>query len=427
MRKAAETSEQIYELTTLAAGDLSLQEVLDKLAAAAVRITGVKACSIRLLDESTGRLRIRSTFGLSEDYLQKGEVTRDDPVVRQAFAGEAVVLDDLRVDSRIRFRDITIKEGLFSQLTVAMRFRHQPIGVLRLYSGRVRGFAPDDITLARAVASQCAVAVTNARLYAEAIEGARMAEQIRLASHVQRRMIPESPPLVAGLDIAANYVPCFAVGGDFYDFIRIDETRLVVAIADVIGKGMPAAIMMSSFRMAVRIYADTFRGSDIGSIIQKLNQTACEECRDNEFVTLFYGVVDVREPSITYCNCGHEPPLLFNGATVSSLQTGGIVLGVERDASYEVETRLLKDGEVLLLYTDGLVDAVNFEGELWGRDRLILAALNFGGGRSEQVASNILRYRRRFVGLANQMDDTSLIVVKIDRRAEPDFLRRCSY
>lgn len=178
MNRQMEMDEQIYQLSTLVAGDFSLQEVLDKLAEAAVKIIGAKACSIRLLDEETNDLKMRSTYGLSEEYRNKGVVTKDDPVITAAFAGQAVVIDDMRADARIHFKDATNREGLVSQLTVAMQFRSRPIGVLRMYSPGPRDFTAADIVVARAVASQCAVAITNAKLYTEAIEAQRFAEQM---------------------------------------------------------------------------------------------------------------------------------------------------------------------------------------------------------------------------------------------------------
>jgi serine phosphatase RsbU (regulator of sigma subunit) len=406
--------EQIYQLTTLVAGDFSLQEALDKLAEAAVKIVGVKACSIRLLDEEAGELKMRSTYGLSEEYRNKGVVSRNDTVVKAAFAGEAVVLDDMRVDDRVEYKEATIREGLVSQLTVAMRFRNKPIGVLRLYSPRPMRFNEDDVSLARAVASQCAVAITNAKLYAEAVEGVRIAEQMRLAGIVQRRMIPEKAPLVPGLDIAATYIPCFDVGGDLYDFFQVSDRRVVVGIADVIGKGIPAAIMMSSFRGSVRAYADIESGKGgIKEVIDKLNKMACSECGDGEFITLFYAVIDVKDMTVSYCNCGHELTVLIRNGEITELEKGGLVLGVEREAQYEIGTLELKDGDCLLLYTDGLTDAVNFDGEFWGRERMLEAAKKFITGSAEQMVKNILGYRRRFVGLTSQYDDTSIIVVKV--------------
>ena len=427
-KKQIERDVQIYQLTTLVAGEFSLPEVLDKLAEAAVKIVGVKACSIRLLDEEAGDLKMRSTYGLSEEYRSKGVVSKNDTVVKAAFAGQAVVLDDMRVDGRVKYKEATIKEGLVSQLTVAMRFKGRGIGVLRLYSPRPKRFYEDDINLARAVASQCAVAITNARLYAEAIEGAHMAEQMRLAGVIQRRMIPEKAPLMPGLDIAATYIPCFDVGGDLYDFLQVSDRCIVVAIADVMGKGMPAALMMSSFQGALQAYANALmpcqgvlhvcaqtecKADVVKEIISRLNEMACHECRNGEFVTLFYAIIDVKDKTITYCNCGHEPTVLIRDGQIMDLEKGGLVLGVDAQEEYEIETVELKDGDSLLFYTDGLIDAANFDDEFWGRENLLETAKKFTAGSAEQMIKNILRYRRRFVGLARQVDDTSIVVAKV--------------
>jgi sigma-B regulation protein RsbU (phosphoserine phosphatase) len=434
-KRQIERDEQIYQLSTLVAGEFSLQEALDKLAEAAVKTVGVKACSIRLLDEEAGELKMRSTYGLGEEYRNKGVVSKNDTVVKAAFAGQAVVLDDMRVDGRVKYKEATIKEGLVSQLTVAMQFRGRAIGVLRLYSPRPKRFDEDDINLARAVASQCAVAITNARLYAKAIEGARMAEQMRLAGLIQRRMITEKIPAIAGLDIAATYIPCFDVGGDTYDFRQVSETRIIITIADVMGKGMPAAIMTSWFRGAARAYAEgclecgSCQGDDgyfaentydhtrlvdrTRTVIKNFNRMACDECRDGEFVTLFYAMIDVAEKTLTYCNCGHEPTVLIRNAKSRDLEKGGLVLGVDTQAEYEIGTVKLKSGDCLLFYTDGLTDAVNFDDQLWGRDNLLETAKKFTSDTAEQMVKDILGYRRRFVGLANQADDTSMVVVKV--------------
>jgi phosphoserine phosphatase RsbU/P len=419
-KEQIERDEQIYQITTLVAGRFTLQEALDKLAEAAVKITGLKACSIRLLDEDAGDLKMRSTYGLSEEYRNKGVVNKDDPVIKAAFAGEAVVLDDMQDDDRVSFKGATVKEGLVGQLTVAMKFRDKPIGVLRLYSGKPVHFEDDDIDLARAIGSQCAVAITNAKLYAEAIEGARITEQMRLAGHIQRRMIPEKAPQVPGLDIAATYIPCFDVGGDFYDFIRLDNNRIGIAIADVIGKGIPAAIMTSSFRGALRAYSECHRGTDdLLETVRRLNKMACAECAAGEFISLFYGVIDVEKRTITYCNCGHEPPAMRRGKSFADLNKGGLVLGVLPNAEYQSETVQLNENDCLLFYTDGLIDAANFEGDTWGRDRLLNIFGKCDAGSAALVINNILAYRRRFVGLARQVDDTSMVVVRVTKPVDP--------
>ena len=201
-----------------------------------------------------------------------------------------------------------------------------------------------------------------------------------------------------------------------------------MGIADVIGKGIPAAIMMSLFRGAMRAYADIGDSKDtVGETIDKLNKMACRQCRDGEFVSLFYAVIDVKNMAVTYCDCGHEPTVLIREGQIKELEKGGLVLGVEPQSEYEIETLGLRDGDCLLFYTDGLIDAVNFDGQFWGRQRMLETAKRFTAGSAEQMIKNIIGYRRRFVGLARQNDDTSVVVIKVDRAAEPEFRSEVSF
>ncbi len=420
-KQQIERDSEIYQITTMVAGKYALADVLDRLAEAAVRITKTKACSIRLLDDSKGELSMRSTFGLSDEYRNKGPVSKEDVVIKAAFEGHDIVLDDMRVDERVKYPEAAAQEGLISQLTVAMSFRNKPIGVLRLYSPKPNRFDEDTRAIARLVASQCAVAITNARLYAEAVEGARMAEQMRLAAVIQRRMIPDKLPCLCGLDMAAIYKPCFQIGGDLYDFIQLDDHTVAVAIADVIGKGIPAAMMMSMFRGTIRAYADGGYGRhSLADIIAKLNTVACRECRDGEFITLFVARIDTKDMKVTYCNCGHEPGLLFRGDDVIELDAGGLVLGILEDAEYEIGSVCLEEKDCLLMYTDGLIDAANFEGSFWGKERLLKTAKAHLKYKADRMIRSILRYRRRFVGLAPQIDDTSIVAIRIDESVNAD-------
>ena len=143
-KKQIKRDHSIYEITTLVAGEFELHDVLNRLAEVAVKTTSTRACSIRLIDNEAGDLKMRSTFGLSEDYRNKGPVSKDDPVIKAAFEGEAVVIDDMRIDQRVKYPLAAAGEGLVSQLTVAMKFRNEPIGVLRLYSPEPKRFDEDD-------------------------------------------------------------------------------------------------------------------------------------------------------------------------------------------------------------------------------------------------------------------------------------------
>ncbi|MCD4830742.1 MAG: SpoIIE family protein phosphatase [Anaerohalosphaeraceae bacterium] len=414
LKKTTKREEQIYQLTTLVAGGFALGDVLDKLARAAVDITGAKACSIRLLDGETGELQTRSTFGLSQEYRNKGPVSKDDPVIKAAFAGEAVVIADMWSDERVKYPRASEEEGIVSQLTVKMQFKDKPVGVLRLYGSKPGTFIEDDISLARAVASQCALAITNARYYARALQGAQVAQQMKLAGTIQRRMIPKEAPKMPHLDIDAIYKPCFGVGGDLYDFMQLDENHLAITVADVIGKGIPAALMMSSFRGMIRAYADGgHKRHSMSEIIDKLNKNAYSECADGEFVTLFYAIMNIAEMTMTYCSCGHEPTLLIRDGKIAELKKGGLVLGVIEDAEYEIGTIKIKSGDRLLFYTDGLIDAVNFDEKIWGIDNLYKTLKKCSSVSARKMVHDILGYRRRFTGLARQTDDTSIVAVRV--------------
>lgn len=405
----------ILDISTIIAGNFKLQQVLDNLAESAVKVTKTQACSIRLLDEDEKELEMRSTYGLSDKYCNKGVVSRHDPVIKAAFEGDAVVIDNMQDDKRVKYPQAAMEEGLVSQLTVSMVFRKTKIGVLRLYSPKPKHFDEDTVAIARLVAAQCAVAISNARFYAKAIEGARIEEQMRLAAVIQRRMIPQSAPKIVNLDVAAIYSPCFQIGGDLYDFIRIDDHTLVVAIADVIGKGIPAAIMMSMFRGTLRAYADGgHHRHTMLEIVEKLNSVSCFECDDGEFITMFLAVIDTRNMKMTYCNCGHEPALLVRDNKITELDKGGLVLGVLDNTEYEIATIDLVKCDHLVMYTDGLIDAVNFDGELWGKERMYQAIDRYiVCPTADQMIRRLLGYRRRFVGLAPQTDDTSVVAMLV--------------
>jgi sigma-B regulation protein RsbU (phosphoserine phosphatase) len=247
-----------------------------------------------------------------------------------------------------------------------------------------------------------------------------MAEQMRLAAIIQRRMIPNKAPCMCGLDVAAVYKPCYEIGGDLYDFLQVDDHTLVTGISDVIGKGVPAAMMMSMFRGTLRAYADGGYGRhSMEEIIQKLNRVACNECKDGEFITLFIARIDTKANTLTYCNCGHEPGILLHKGELIELNEGGLVLGITTDTHYSIQTVPFEQDDCLLMYTDGLIDAMNFDGQTWGRDRLIEVLRNYPINCAEYLLHNILGYRRRFVGLASQTDDTSIVAVRRDVQANP--------
>jgi len=309
-----------------------------------------------------------------------------------------------------RYHDHILREGLLSSLSIGLIYRDKGIGILRLYSKRPRRFSSADISLARTVASQSAAAIINARLYAQALEGERMARQLRLAGTVQRHLIPAEPPELPGFDLAGLYVPCYDVGGDFYDFITLADHRLLLVMGDVMGKGVPASLAMASLRSSLRAYTEHVTQPD--ALVRHANRMFCNDISSGEFATLFCAVVDLDSAVLTYCNCGHDPPLLLRGSETINLTAGGTVLGIDKNSFYTTESIQLKPQDMLVIYTDGLADAMNFQREPFGRQRIIEAFQASAEMTADGAAHNVLWLMRKFTGLTKRFDDTAIVILK---------------
>jgi sigma-B regulation protein RsbU (phosphoserine phosphatase) len=226
-------------------------------------------------------------------------------------------------------------------------------------------------------------------------------------------MIPQKPPTIPGVDLASVYVPCYQLGGDLYDFIELPYDNVGLAIADVSGKGVPASLIMASVRAALRAQADNVYY--LGEIVSRINTMLCRDTKATEFVTLFYGVIDMRNKRLTYINAGHSPAMLLRDGQVTELgigEQGSMLLGVECDETFKQNFVDLRSGDTILLYTDGLSEARNFNDEMFGRQRII-DSFRKGGNTADDVAKNLLWDLRRFVGLAKATDDVTLVVAKI--------------
>ncbi len=411
----------VYNIAGLVAGSLDLNDALGKVAGLICTVMRVKACSIRLLDEQTGGLAIKAVHNLSPEYLGKGPVTVDDnPIDTAALRGEIVRIADAPTDPRTRYPQQARQEGIVSGLVCGMVYRGKAVGVLRVYTGIPHAFTPFEESLLQAVASQMAAAILTSRLFAEALEAERYSRQLAYAGEVQRRMIPDRAPSYEALDIGAVYRPTFEVGGDFYDFIPLPGNNLGLAIADVSGKGVPASLQMASLRAALRVNA--YHMYDIDRILAEVNRHLCRDTVVGEFATAFYGVLNPGTGRLTYCNAGHPPPMLLRRGEIHELLTGGTVLGMDPEATFERGIMDLRPGDVLLLYTDGAVEALNFADEQFGNTRLVDSLRRHCELSAQHVAQNLLWDIRRFRGLADRTDDLTMVVVKTEK--PPSALRQ---
>ncbi len=401
----------VHAVASMFAGRADLNEILQITAAQVVALMNVRACSIRTYNNDTRELQIRAVANLSKEYLHKGPVRLELSQIDQAaLKGEPVQIISMARDPRVIYKREARREGLASGLAVGMIYRGQAVGVIHVYTATRHRFDRFEIEALKAIASQAASAVINAELHMEAHRAEMMDRQMKLAGEVQRRMLPQSAPRVPNLAIGMIYEPTYEIGGDFYDFIRMADGRTAVAIADIAGKGMPASLQMASLRSALRVHCSS--GRTAREIIEETNRVFVRDTLTGEFATVFFGVIDPQTGVLEYLDAGHNPPFLVRRGRIEPLQVTGPVVGIFENAKFESRQIRLREGDALVLYTDGIIEAMNFDHEQFGLDRFRRSIRKFAKLRVQAMAENILWDVRRFVGLAPQSDDTTLVVVR---------------
>lgn len=402
----------VYSVTMMLADARQLSEVLQRTVRAVTEVMQVKAASIRLIDQERDELVIKAAYNLSERYLKKGPVPLSGSVIEQVALGERgfEYVADMASDPRVRYPHEANDEGIVSMLSVGMRYQGRRVGVLRVYTAERKEFTRLEIDLLKSIAAQAAAAIENARLAEETAAAEALERQVRIARDVQQRMLPQSVPNLPGVDIATVYLPCFDLAGDFYDLIELPDDNLGIVVADVSGKGIPASLIMASVRAALRAQVDNVYY--LYEVVRRLNLMLCRDTRPEEFVTLFYGVLDTRRRRLTWTDAGHAPPLLVRNGAVQELQSINMVLGVDPDVEFRQSFIDLEDDDRLLIYTDGLTDARDFDGRMFEKQRVIDALLK-PAASADAVASNLLWDLRRFIGLAPRSDDVTVVALRI--------------
>lgn len=412
IRRQLADLQTVHSLAALLAGTSDLQEILDVTVNRVVEVMPVKACAIRILDDATDELILRAVCNLSAEYLRKGPVlVHENAIDTAAFAGEAVHILDAATDPRIRYPEYARREGIVSGLCVPMTYRGKTIGVIRAYTAERYTFTTSEEALLRSLGSNTAAAVINNRLFHEQAETERFQRQVEAAGAIQQRMLPSEPPHHPALAFGCVYNPTLQVGGDFYDFIDLPGSDLGLCVADVVGKGLPAALMMASVRSALRAYANDHH--DVHTVVERVNRHMYRDTLIGEFTTLVYGVFSPDGRTFRYCNAGHNPPLLLRGDRFIELRAGGLVIGVLPDERFDDEAVTLEPGDLLTIVTDGVTEAMNFEDTAYGQERLLTSIRKHAALDAGQLAQQLLWDVRRFVGLADQSDDITIVVAKV--------------
>jgi sigma-B regulation protein RsbU (phosphoserine phosphatase) len=317
-----------------------------------------------------------------------------------------------------------LRNALESELLLRLSSNQKLLGVMSLGPKQSdEPFSGSDMRLLDAVATQTGLALENSRLTAEIAAEVATREKARreleIAHEVQERLFPQQYPPVAGLDYAGACRPASGIGGDYYDFIHVSDTKLGIAIGDVSGKGIPAALLMATLRAYLR--GQTSRGgSDLASMMSTLNTLVYESSAANRYATFFFGQYDAATRVLDYVNCGHNPPMVFRRAgTVVRLDTGGPVIGLIEQACYSQDSIALEAGDVLVAFTDGISEAMNARDEEWGEERLAAAVLPARTQPAGRLIERVMQEADTFVGGARQYDDMTVVIVRLTTGTEP--------
>ncbi|RMD60076.1 MAG: GAF domain-containing protein [Planctomycetota bacterium] len=415
----------LHALSGLLVKERSLESTLEAALALAVETLGADAGSVRVLDEEQRALQLRASVGLSDNYLHKaGALRADQSWAKVVEMQEAQAHTDLRTAAEALHPQAVAEEGLAGALSAPLRFRGRTIGLLRLYwrTPLEEGVSRAERALAQAIAEQMAAAVENARLLEAERRARQVDRQLRLAREVQSRMLPRRAPEARELDVAWRWEPSLELGGDFLDVFEAAE-GVGLALGDVVGKGAPAALLAASVRATLRAHARD--EAPLEEVVARTNQALCRDTRVEEFATLFFGMIDPASRRLAYCSAGHEPALVIRApghrppcrADVDELRTGGMVLGVDPSQRYQQGEFSLQRGDALLVFSDGLTEALDFQGRTFGRGRALEAALALltqePQASAQRLADHLLWEMRRFVGLKRQSDDATILVVRV--------------
>ena len=398
----------LYEVGKQISSSLDINEVLNAIIDALQTVVPYDAAGIFLLDEDQNAVVEHTTRGYSPDMnainLEMGEGISGSA----AATGKAIIVPDVSMDERY----VQHHPGTKSEMAVPLLSGGQVIGVFNIENNRVNAYDEESQSLLEAFASQASIAIQNARLFDEARRSRILDRELEVAGEIQRTLLPRAVPEVPGLSLAAYSEPSREVGGDFYDFIPFSDKQLGLAVGDVVGKGIPAALTMASLYTSFHEFANYYVYLP-SYVIGHVNEVLYEVTSADRFATLFYGIANMQENTFVYCNAGHPPPVLCrkSGETVN-LYTGGLIVGSFEDAGFEDGRVYLNEGDVVVLYTDGLIEKSNDQDEIFGIDRLEEAIRDCHDCPVEEIRDHLIEVWRAFVGNGRQDDDTTMIVVK---------------
>ncbi len=421
----------LYQLTQAFNSSLDLEEVLHRVMDEVIAATHAERGFVMLFEETPSgdsksaqreppqkKLAFKVARGLDQKTIEEPQFQISRSIVENvALEGKPVLTSDAQNDVRFNIRQSVMLLGLRAILCVPLTLKDRVLGVIYVDNRLQVGiFTQADLELLRAIASSAAIAIENARLYQVAVDKGRMERELQMARKVQASLLPQECPVIPGWAFSARWKPAREVGGDYYDFIPLRPGKLGLVIADVTDKGMPAALFMASTRSIMRASLPT--AASPGEGIAQANRLICAESEGGLFVTLFFGLLDPQTGEFSYVNAGHDPPLFFRNTEQACFEdlirlgSTGMQLGMDDDAVYQQTSLQLQPGDFILLYTDGVTDALDAEKNDFGIERLEQVVYANCSASPDELLDALQKAIDDFTGATPPYDDITMLVVK---------------
>jgi serine phosphatase RsbU (regulator of sigma subunit) len=345
----------------------------------------------------------------------RGEGFRISNAVRDRVIKEksSLLVRDARLDKIFKERLSIVEQQVRSILAVPLQTDNRVIGIIYLDSPHfVHEFTKEDMNLLTVMANIAAIRIEHARLAEVEAAERILTRDMSQAADIQRRLLPTKVPVVPGVELAGYNAACRTVGGDYYDFIPFADGEIGMVVGDVAGKGMPAALLMSSLQARVQVLFD--EPHDIASRVTRLNRAIASNCPDNRFITFFVGALDLKKNEFVYCNAGHNPGILVRkDGSIEWLEGGGIVLGIMPAAKYVQETISVQPGDTIVLYSDGVTEACQPNAdEEFGEERLAEIASELRGQPATAIVAGVIQRLTAWMAGSPAADDITLVVAR---------------
>lgn len=416
LRQRAKEMRTLVEIGHEITAILDLDRLLDHIAPMLDRIINYEFLLVGLIDETRQELVWHVEEGYGARKLERASRTplSHGVVGRAARERRTQIVGDVRRDPDYFVTDIWREQGQRSEIAVPLIYEDKVIGVLALESNRQNAFNEYHGRLLENIANPMAIAIVNARLHQQHVEREhRLEHEMLMARDVQRAMLPDQPPL-KGFELAARLEPALNLSGDFYDYMMLSPNRLGLMIGDVAGKGVRAAMGMAASRSILRSVAR--RGGGPAKVLRDANLRLHRDLGKQLLLTLVYAVLDADTKTLNYCNAGHNPPLLIKASGKwRALKTGGLLLGVFDKQQYKTETLNLEKGDLLLFYTDGLVEAHTPQPNLveFGEDRIVDFLLQHRHMKAAALIDALIAHVQEFTASPHRHDDMTLVALKV--------------